>query len=508
MTPMSVEPPKYRFGPLERRGLIAGWRGGQIAVVAAGLVVGIVSLRAHPNPFGVVEAVAVLASSLAVACWPLGGRTAEEWLPTVARWGADGMLGRRRRSPLPGAGHRPGRAGPAPCDAPSPQSRSAARAAGAFAALRILSVSGERDAPLPGEVGVVHDEHAGTLTAALALESHSFALLGPGEKERRVAGWSGVLAALAREGSSVHRLQWLAMALPDDGRAVHAYLRERATAAPESPARSSYADLLAECGADVSRHDVLLAVQVRRGRRDRGPRGLAAASGALLRELANLARLVADAEVTCLGPLGPADLSAAIRALSEADPPGGSGGAEPCSPAGAGPGSAPWPMATDVEWSRVRTDANWHATYWIAEWPRVDVGPDFLAPVLLGPLRRSVSVVMEPVSPSRAVRAVEAARTADIADSELRRRGGFLATARRAREAELVARRETELADGHGSYRFSGYVTVTAPSAGQLEEWCQATEHAAGQSRLELRRLYGDQERALLCTLPLCRGLS
>jgi len=157
-------------------------------------------------------------------------------------------------------------------------------------------------------------------------------------------------------------------------------------------------------------------------------------------------------------------------------------------------------MATDVEWDRVRTDANWHATYWIAEWPRVDVGPDFLAPLLLGPLRRSVGVVMEPMSPSRAIRAVEQARTADIADSELRRRGGFLSTARRAREGEL--------ADGHGSYRFSGYVTVTAPNATQLQEWCETTEHAAGQARLELRRLFGDQERALLCTLPLCRGLS
>jgi hypothetical protein len=165
-------------------------------------------------------------------------------------------------------------------------------------------------------------------------------------------------------------------------------------------------------------------------------------------------------------------------------------------------------MATEAEWSRVRTDGTWHATYWIAEWPRVDVGPDFLAPLLLGPIRRSVSVVMEPMSPSRAIRAVEQARTADIADSELRRRGGFLSTARRAKEAELVVRRETELADGHGSYRFSGYVTVTATTSAQLEEWCEATEHAAGAARLELRRLYGDQERALLCTMPLCRGLA
>jgi hypothetical protein len=498
---MSAEPPKYRFGPLERRGLVAGWRGGQIAVVAAGLVVGVVSLRAHADPFGVAEAVAVLGSSLAVACWPIGGRTGEEWLPTVVRWGADGVGGRRRRSPLPGVGHRGRSGGPTSGGAPR-----AGRPVGAFAGLRILAATGEREGPVPGEIGIVHDERAGTLTAALALEGHSFALLGPGEKERRVAGWSGVLAALAREGSAVHRLQWLALALPDDGRAVHAYLRERALAGPDSAARTSYAGLLAECGADISRHGVLLAVAVRLGRRGQG--APAAAAGALLRELANVARLVVDAEVTCLGPLGPGELAASIRTLSEGDPPRPARGAGEQMPAGAAADRTPWPMGTEVEWSRVRTDANWHATYWIAEWPRIDVGPDFLAPVLLGPLRRSVSVVMEPVSPSRAVRAVEAARTADIADSELRRRGGFLATARRAREAELVVRRESELADGHGSYRFSGYVSVTAPTAEQLEEWCQVTEHAAGQARLELRRLYGDQERALLCTLPLCRGLS
>jgi hypothetical protein len=238
---------------------------------------------------------------------------------------------------------------------------------------------------------------------------------------------------------------------------------------------------------------------------------LSASVEVLLRELANVHRLISSAEITCLGPLGPRPLAATIRAVGEIDPSGPVGAADLSSPQRGCPPCMvgfPWPMATDVEWAQVHTDANWHATYWIAEWPRVDVGPDFLAPILLGRLRRSVSVVMEPVSPSRAVRAVEAARTADIADSELRRRGGFLSTARRAREAELVARRETELADGHGSYRFSGYVTVTASGPAQLEEGCQATEHAAGQARLELRRLYGEQERALLCTLPLCRGLS
>ena len=508
--PVAVDPPKYRFGPLEQRGLIAGWRGGQIAVVAAGLVVGVLALREHPDPIGVVLAVLALGSSLAVACWPLAGRTGEEWLPTVVRWGADGVGGRHRRSSSPGTGHCPGSDGVAclvgdpgaPGVRPPPMATS-----GAFGGLVILGVeAGPAEA---SQVGIVHDTRAGTFTGVLSLEGHSFALLGSDDKERRVSLWAGVLAALAREGSSIHRIQWLAIALPDDGRAVHSYLDDRAVEPCESPARSSYAELLEEAGADTSRHAVLMAVQVRAGRGSHRQIELPAA--VLVRELENVRRLVTDADVACRGVLDPASIAATIRALGQSDPPADGEPPDPGSDTGRCPPcllGAPWPMATSVEWSRVRTDANWHATYWIAEWPRIDVGPDFLAPLLLGPLRRSIGVVMEPVSPSRAVRAVEQARTADIADSELRRRGGFLSTARRAREAELVARRETELADGHGSYRFSGYVTVTAPSASQLEAWCETTEHAAGQARLELRRLYGDQERALLCTLPLCRGLS
>ena len=165
-------------------------------------------------------------------------------------------------------------------------------------------------------------------------------------------------------------------------------------------------------------------------------------------------------------------------------------------------------MAVQAEWGCLRSDETWHATYWVAEWPRVDVGPDFLAPLLLGPDRRSLAVVMEPLSPARAVRQAERARTADVADAELRRRGGFLTTARRAREAEVAVRREEELADGHASFRFSGYVSVSARTREQLAADCDATEQAAAQCRLELRRLYGDQEKALTCTLPLGRGLA
>jgi hypothetical protein len=55
--------------------------------------------------------------------------------------------------------------------------------------------------------------------------------------------------------------------------------------------------------------------------------------------------------------------------------------------------------------------------------------------------------------------------------------------------------------------RFAGYVTVSAGSASELERTATEVEHAAALSRLELQRLYGEQEAGFTFTLPLCRGL-
>ncbi len=488
-----AEQPRYRFGPLERRGLMAGWRGGQIASVGAGLLVAVAVLHARPTPATAALAAAATAAGVALATWPLGGRTAEQWLPTVSRYGVVVAGGRHRhRASAPSLGHTTTAGG-----AVAVEKRVRTRHGGPFAGLALLGV----EVPDGPAVGVVYDTRARTLTASLHVRGQSFALLGSEDQQRRVAAWSSVLAALARERSPLRRLQWVASVIPDDGRAIRAHLDGCAALGAEHPAMVSYRRLLEAAEAGASRHEVLLCVQTAaRPKRNRvGTKPLAAACDGLVRELVAVRRLLADADLSVERTLGPGTLAVTLRRLVEPVPEGSDPGA---------PGPTwPWPMAVDTRWDCVRTDATWHAVFWIAEWPRVDVGADFLGALLLGSDRRSVSVVLEPVTAERAIRQVEQARTADLADAELRRRGGFLPTARRAREAELVARREAELADGHASYRFTGYVSVSAPSAELLDEACERTEQAAGQCRIELRRLYGDQDRALSCTLPLGRGL-
>jgi len=71
-----------------------------------------------------------------------------------------------------------------------------------------------------------------------------------------------------------------------------------------------------------------------------------------------------------------------------------------------------------------------------------------------------------------------------------------------------VLQREGELADGHGEYRFSGYVTVTAADLSELTSACAEVEQSAQQAHLDLRRLYGQQAEGFTWTLPLARGLA
>lgn len=491
---------RYRFPALERRGVIAGWRGGQVGTVAAGLVLAVLTLRNRPSTSGVVMAVTVVGASVAVAFWPVAGRTGEQWLPVLVRWSWNGVAGRRfRPDPGPADGRRvvvAGRPGVAARDVPI---RSAGAPRWPFDGLRILATG---DGAGRDGMGMVVDEQARTVTAVLSVRGHSFALLGPGEQDARVAAWARALASLAREGSAVHRLQWVETCLPDDGLAVRAHLAGHAVLAPGTDAVRSYRDLLDESAPVTRRHRILVVVSVHRGRSGRAVRsgggGLAGAAAVLEREVTAVHRALTGADLGVDGVLGRRSL---VRVITEALGPAPGATVVPAAP-------GPWPMGVGTQWDAVRTDAVWHAVYWVSEWPRVDVHPDFLGPLLFAPLRRTLSVVMEPVDPVRAARQVAQARTAGLADGELRRRNGFLSSARHTREHASVEERDVELADGHAQFRYSGYVGVTADSEQALGAACAELEQAAGQSRLEVRRLYGQQDAALLCLLPLGRGLS
>ncbi|MFZ4583842.1 MAG: PrgI family protein [Acidimicrobiia bacterium] len=499
---MSSGQRSFRIGPPQRNTFIAGLSLAQIICIAVALVgsLGLIRLL----PFGVAAPIAIVLSGvcLALGFLPIGGRRLDEWAPALIAWFRRTNAGTRRTfiSPTPLVGEVIGKGGRS---VPPP----------VLAGVKIMKVGLEGGR----ELGIIKDGKEGTYSAVIEVRSETFALLDAGEQERRLSAWASVLANCAREGTAIHRLQWIERAIPEDGDAIEGYLREHIALPSDHPLVESYRNLIEQAGPVTQQHQIFIVVQVSTVRSHRALRqhtkgGASTDEGAceiLVREIKNLENVMRQADLRVVGALNSRDVAyhlrtafdpAAVRKLAAR-----AQGDEDLK--GTAPRNA-WPMATEVKWNSYRTDGSHHATFWVAEWPRIDAPADFLAPLLLQTrCDRVVSVVMEPVSPSKALRDVEQAHTTYIADQEIRDRAGYTVTARRKREYEALMRKEQELADGHAAYRFSAYVSVTAENDEQLEWVSTEVEQAAHMSRLDLRRCWGEQDTAFCCTLPLGRGL-
>jgi hypothetical protein len=504
-------PLNYRFGPLERRGLLLGLGGGQLAVLGMGGLGAVVALRVARGPLAPELAGGLAVAALAVALWPIGGRPLEAWVPLLGAFAWRRLRGRHRFHPRPHLeGHRlvvtrRGKLLEAVPPGPRPES---------VRDLQLLEARPGTDAAWA--LGVVRDGRERTYTGVLRVRGHAFNLLDSAERARLIEAWAAILASYGVEGSPVSRLQWLERTLPDDGQGIVRHFRERVRS--EAPARAleAYREALAGAAPATQLHECLVALQVDarrawrqvrqagRGDPDRG------ACALVSRELVALGEALEGAGVMCEGILSARGLSKVVRAAYEPEAwqerslietEGG--------PEGPHPDDA-WPRQTFEGLSHYRTGPRaFHATYHVREWPRVEVGPGFLAPVLLRTrCTRTISMTLQPIPPSRAERELRRARVSDLSDEELRRRGGWLPSVRRTHEQENVLRAEEELAQGHVSYRFSGYVTVTAASLEELAEASAEVEQLARRSHLELERLIGQQEVAFTYTLPLCRGLA
>jgi hypothetical protein len=442
---------RFIFQPLERRGLLFGIQGGQLAAIGGGVLVALVVGPELGGGPGTAVALALLAATVVVALWGPAGRPLINWTPVWVGWFA-----RRRTGPsvsmLPLAGHPIG-----------------------------TQPVGRRPTSMPygveifegaGSVGLIRDRRYRSLVGVIPVRGRSFTLLDGSQQVQRLEGWRAVLGAVGRPGSPLRRVQWIERNEPaTDVRSAEWAGDGGPPSAGTDAARRSYRDLLA--GAPPAQvHDAWLVVSAGSGGEE-----------ALMRELRLLDGQLRTADLSPGRPLCGHQLRARL-------------------------GSGRGPAAIEEHWGCLRADGLWHVTYWVAEWPRVDVPPDFMSPLLLATGRRTVSVTMAPVPIDRAIREARSSRTADLADAELRSRAGFLSSARREKEAEGAVRREQELADGHCEYRFSGYVTVTADDRDALAGACAETEQAAQASHLELLRLYGRQAEALTWTLPLARGLA
>ncbi len=488
---MSGSGTTYRFGPLERRGLLGPLSARQAVPVAAGAVAAVIVLDHAPTPAGVIAALLLLVVAVAAATLPVAGDTPAGWVPVAGRWWLRRVRGQHRGlATTPRRGWRTGAAERPELELPP-----------ALRGVELLEIPhGDR------LVGALSDGAGRWLTAVLACRVTSFELLDRETQEQRLAAWGGLLGATAA--TPIRRLQWIERTAPATGDELAGWLH--AARDPGVPPRGvpivdSYLELIGSSSRVMQDHEILLALQLD-ATRLRG--GASESRAALLEHALRVGRMLEQAEIRVLGALSPRQLARALRTAFDPFARSELAALDAVTPGRPDAALQAGPVATAEGWDCFRADGAMHATFWIAGWPRVDVSPMFMNALLApsGPVR-TVSVTFEPIPPERSTREIEAAITRDQADRELRRRFGQSETARHRLAAEAAARREAELAAGHCEMRFAGFITVSGRDREDLEAACADTLQGAARARLELRRLYGQQRDAFAFTLPLARGL-
>jgi len=165
------------------------------------------------------------------------------------------------------------------------------------------------------------------------------------------------------------------------------------------------------------------------------------------------------------------------------------------------------PLAISEGWDVLRHDSAFSSVLWISEWPRIDVPPDFLHPLIFAPgVRRTLSIVARPLPTDEALRQIRKEKTDAAADQAHKSRVGQIAELADAQEYQDLLDRERSVITGHTDVEFTGFVTVTAPDRDSLDAARAAIVRAAGQAACEARPLYGRQAQGfILAALPLAR---
>lgn len=491
----------YRFPTLDRTGWLLGLSGAQCLTLGAGVLVAGLFLESQ-TPALLVLAPLVGAAVLAFGRW--SGQLAIEWLPALARTACTRV---RRQGTWTSALPRVTTSGGQDSQPVLPPflaglTISDAEAAGWDGLSRRLTV------------GVVHDAAAHTVSASLPVSGQGFSLLERDDQDRVIAGWGDALAGFCQERSPVVGVRVSEWTGPAGLGEFECFAEAQRRAAEGSPALRSYRQVLAEAAPSTTRHDVLVTVTVAMGRARRRRTGMTsqeAATTVLLGELGLLAGRLRHAGLEVGAPLTPGRVAETLRLRFDPSgmriKPGVAGSL--AAMAGLVSRYDAGPLATATGWRHLQVDGSFHRTYWVAEWPRLDVPAGWLEPLLLhaGGIR-TFALHCEPVPPSRSRRDIDRDATRLAADGEQRSRAGFRVGARHRRSEDAVLQREAELVAGHAELAYAGFITVTADDEEALEASCANYEQAAALAGLELRPLFGRQDLAFACSLPLGRGLA
>lgn len=495
----------YRFAPQDRTGWLLGLQATQCLVLAVGvLVAGVLLNRGAPIP--AVFLPVVVAGIGAFGRW--NGEPVHERVPMLASWYTQRVTGTRQWFAAP-----PRRRHPRSSTVVQPDLPPVLAGQDIIESTVAAWTRQGRDAT----AGMIRDRRERTLSAVLRVRGRSFSLCERIEQERLLQLWGDAIASFCAKRGPIGRIRWIEWAAPAALDEQIAHLAEhRPVDDPAGPV-VAYRELLDQARQIVTRHEVLIVVTAedrrlrhRRHRTNSNDGGLTAEE-TLMEELRLLATRLDAAGLIVDAPLTATEIASAWRARLDpyCSDRAARGRRSLAAHAGLVSIASAGPLLVDNDRDHVRVDGAVHAAYVVAEWPRLDVPPAWMEPLLLhaGGIR-TVAVHYEPVAPSRSQRAIDRDTVKLASDEEQRSRSGFRIGARHRRAESDVLQREAEIVAGHGEFEYIGFVLVTARDIDELDRSCAEYEQAAAQAGMELRRLDARHDLGLACALPMGRGVA
>ncbi|MFD9784447.1 SCO6880 family protein [[Kitasatospora] papulosa] len=487
MTDLSAAPITVKFPHRSRRGILLGLSLPQLSLASCMLALLLMTVIST-GLLGAVALAPLWAASGALIAIRRHGRSLIDWAPIVTRYA------HRRRTGQTLWLARP---------VTRPRQDGVLHLPGAAASLKVVT---------PGDsangAAAVHDPHRQTLTAIARVTSRAFALLDPATQNHNVNSWGRALAGIARTGH-IATVQVLERTVPDSGDTLTRHWTQNGR--PETPvAGQIYSELVSSAGPAAAPHETYLAISLdlKAAKRliTQAGGGLPGAFTVMEQTTASLAQAARNAGLMVTGWLSAREIAAVIRtaydpkALAALQQWSEIGRAE-SEPAAAGP------VVQFEEYDRLATDSARHATYWVENWPRTEMGAGFLHGIMFtAGVRRSLSLIYAPQGLESALRDVQRRKAAIIADANERARRGQVDSEEDSVEYADVKTRERQLIAGHADVALTGLVTVTAETDALLDGACAQIETAAVTAGVDLRRLnYQQPDAFTVAALPLAR---
>jgi hypothetical protein len=343
----------------------------------------------------------------------------------------------------------------------------------------------------------------GLVTAVVSVSGGDrFVFSGPDEQATQISRWGEVLKALAADGPGLRRLQWVERATPQPS-TVQSDWSAAAMAGVPGEELADYQTLLTSIGTAAIHHDVYLGAQVET---EAGPRLGAAGSDTVSEVTTELAQLCEHLRSIGLRPKALSIRGIASVMRQWADPTTAERlalwGEESIPPSQAGPASRL------VGYDTLRTDGYVHRVGQVAAWPRIDVGTEWMYPLLATALPgsvRTVSMHFEAVSTEQALQEVRDARTTGGMAQRKRDEKGIITTDTEERRVDEARSRERELTGGFRQHKIAGLVMVSSPDPETAASCLDQAQRKAVECHLDLRETHARGHEAWAATLPLCR---